>query len=167
MNPDWKQLAVDLTKIDAARALSFWAWLIEKDAQPLTMSMFGDWFLQMEGRVFRLDVLEGTFLPVASSVEEFERRKQLDHELVDWFQDGMCYALFRSGLIPGPVQCFGYKIPPVIGGSLQRENICLVEIVSWQLFISQLHHQVQQLPPNARIRRLNVAPNGLLTIDVE
>ena len=67
---DWGRILIRTDRPDTAEMLSHWTWLIGSDKHPLVMTKFGDWFLaDAEGRVHRLDLLEGACSQVATSVE--------------------------------------------------------------------------------------------------
>jgi hypothetical protein len=166
--PDWGDLLAPLTELDVPRVLGSWSWLIDRAVEPLDLSRFGDWFLlDAEGQVLMLDILEGTFEPVCATVAEYQSRKSSRRQRDTWFSEGMVSALHRTGLHPGPTQGFGYRGPPILGGSLGKENIVVVEVASWQLFMSTLHGAVKQLPEGARVTRLEMLPDGALKLHTE
>jgi hypothetical protein len=145
--------------------LGFWGWLVDEPVRVLAVTRFGDWFLETEGGVVkRLSILEGTFEQVCLDAREFETRKSRDDELLEWFQDGMVYSLYRSGLIPRRGQGFGYRVPPILGGPMEKQDIVIVEMASWQFFMAQVHDQVRGIPAGARITRLEMGPEGRIRI---
>lgn len=165
--PDWSKLTIPLEEVNPKRLLAVWAWLLDRRVRALTLTRFGDWFLEDEKHaVHRLDLLEGTFSPVCKTVGEYEARRVRDEELANWFQDGMVYAMYRSGQVPGGGRGFGYRLPPVLGGSVTRENIVIVTMDSWQPFMSQIHEQLRRLPPGARVGAVHVNPDGSVRLDV-
>jgi hypothetical protein len=131
----------------------------------LELTRFGDWLLLDEtNAVNRLDILEGTFEQLCASLAEFKARRSGDAELVEWYQDGMVYAMYAAGARPGAGQGFGYVTPPMIGGSLDRENVTVVEVMGWQLFMAQLHDKLRTVPPGSRISKLKTDSSGNLEI---
>ena len=166
--PNWTQLLIPLTEIDVPHVLGHWAWLVDRPVKPLMLNRFGDWFLELPGGgVFRLDILEGTLDQLCSTVDEFHERRVQDDALLDWFQDGMVYAVYESGLVPGRGQGFGYRAPPIIGGSMDRPNVTIVEVAGWQLFMSKLHEQLCTLPPETRVQAIDLDEMGNLTLRTE
>jgi hypothetical protein len=161
----WSRLTVPLSEVDAPRILGFWSWLVDRRLVPVELTRFGDWFLiDQRGAVHRLDALEGKLGPICDSVAEYERRRTQLPELDDWFSEGMVDALDRAGQRPGPRQGFGYRVPPIIGGPVSRDNIYIVEIASWQAFMSRLHEAVRRLPPTAQILGLETLDDGAIRI---
>jgi hypothetical protein len=154
-----------LDEIDVQRLLGSWSWLIDRPLRPIELTRFGDWFLtDRPGCVYRLDALEGTLGPICDTVAEYQRRKTSLPELDTWFSEGMVDALARSGQVPGVHQGVGYRVPPIVGGSLEIDNIYVVELASWQTFMSGLHGAVRQLPPNARILGIEALDDGGIRI---
>jgi hypothetical protein len=162
---DRSHLVAAPNEIDGPRVLGFWSWLVDRPVTVVELTRFGDWFLaDATGPVHRLDILEGTFAPVCDNVEEYHRRKNKQPERDDWFSEGMVESLHRHGLRPGPGQGFGYKGPPILGGSLERENIIVVELAGWQLFTSMLHQGLSKLPPGTHVTRLEMRPDGTFVL---
>jgi hypothetical protein len=52
----------------------------------------------------------------------------------------------------------------VLGGSLGRENIVIVELGGWQLFMSMLHGALSKLPPGTPVTRMEMLPDGSLVL---
>jgi hypothetical protein len=151
-SPDWKKLEVQLGDIDVPRLLAAWRWLVDEPVQPFALTRFGDWFVSdAHGAVHRIDALEGTFAPVCSSLSVFSERRERDDELADWYQDGTVHAAYSAGLMPGPGEGFGYRLPPILGGSTEVHNVVIVDVASWQFFMSQLHEKLRSVPAGARV----------------
>jgi type VI secretion system (T6SS) immunity protein Tdi1 len=162
---DWSKLTIPLDEVDLERALAYWRWLVDRPFRPIVLTRFGDWFGEVgDGGIYRLDILEGAFTSMCASAAEFAARRDEDQQLVDWFQDGMVYAMYAAGSVPGRGQGFGYAVPPILGGELGRDNVVVVGMNSWQMFTGQLHQQLQALPPGARITGIDVSDDGLVQV---
>lgn len=163
--PDWTKLEIPLSEVDAPHLLSCWAWLVEVPVEPIALTRFGNWFVSCaDGAVRRLSILEGSFDLACASVGEFHTRKGEDQQLLDWFHDGMVYSAFRTGLVPAKGEGLGYRIPPILGGSLDRENVTVVSMASWQMFMAQLHDQLRFVPDGSDIQELVIHDDGKLEI---
>jgi hypothetical protein len=163
--PDWTKLEISLADVDAPRLLRAWRWLVDEPLTPLALTRFGDWFVvDGTGAVHRIDALEGAFEQICGSASEFHARKSGDSELADWFQDGMVYAAFAAGMVPAAGEGLGYRVPPVLGASTQLENVVVVGVSSWQLFMSQLHDKLRFAPAGARVAKLEMDDAGNLEI---
>lgn len=161
----WDELIVPLREVDAARLLGFWSWIIDRPVVPIELTRFGDWFLIDDaGAVHRLGILEGAFAKVCATVDEYHSRRDLLEERDEWFSEGMVEALLASGVRPGPGQGFGYRAPPILGASLERENIVIVDLAPWQIFMSMLHEAISRLPAGTAIERLEILADGRLKL---
>jgi hypothetical protein len=137
---DWNKLLIRTDKPDTMEMLRYWDWLIGCEVHPLAMTSFGDWFLaDPKGRVLWLDLIEGTLRHVADSVEQFQRLQVEPDKLDEWFLPGWCDALYEAGLVPAEGQCFGFKIPPKLGGPLDLSNIEVADLKPYQSWMAQIH----------------------------
>jgi hypothetical protein len=150
---DWNQLLIRTDTPDVSEMLRDWEWLIGTDKHPLVMTKFGDWFLaDPEGHVLWLDVMSGTCKQVAESVSEFGpmmiRTENLDH----WFFLPWCYRLHREGMIPGPGQCFGFKVPPKLGAPIDLSNVEVANLRAYQFWMSD----IGKIPPGTTVDAITV-----------
>ncbi len=165
---DWNRLVVPMSEVDPARVLGFWDWLVDRPVGAVELTRFGDWFVaDAAGIVYRLDALDGSFTPICNSIAEYQHRKSSLPELDEWFSEATVDALHQAGHLPGAGQGFGYRVPPIIGGPVNRENIVVVELTSWQLFISNVHQAVNALPAGSRVTRMEVQSQGRIKLHTE
>ena len=114
----WEQLLIRTADLDCPRLLSYWRWLLQKDYHPIVMTAFGDWFLlDDDGSVHFLDLVAGKLSKAADTGEEFKQVMGRPEKLDEWFMADLVQALLDAGIVLGPGQCYGYKIPPVVGRS--------------------------------------------------
>src|SRR5438045_7718969 len=69
----WDDLLIQsISESDARTWLGYWSGMVGGRVAPVFMSKFGDWFLRRpDGGTDELSVIEGTYLSIASSPEEF------------------------------------------------------------------------------------------------
>jgi len=135
--------------------LSYWRWLLEKDFHPIVMTAFGDWFLlDQDGSVHFLDLVAGKLSKVAESGEQFKRIMGRPKNLDQWFMAEVVQSLLDSGMVLGENQCFGFKIPPVLGGKIEVANIEPTDIAVHQGLLSQIHEQTRNLPEGTKIGKV-------------
>ncbi len=135
-------LLVNPSEVDVG-ALSDWRWLLVGSFRPLAMTRFGDWFIERPGGdVEFLDTLEGGLRPVASSVEAWrallhtaEGRELLMAEMVE--------LMASKGVVPGPGECYGFRVAPILGGGLGSENVQIYSLPVYLAIQGQLHRQLQ------------------------
>jgi hypothetical protein len=152
--PTWEHLLIRTADIDCPRLLSYWRWLLTKDYHPIVMTAFGDWFLRdVDGSVHFLDLVAGQLSKVAQSDEEFQNVMGHPEKANEWFLPELVDTLIDCGIVLKPGQCYSYKVPPVLGGRLEIENIEPLDLVVHQSLMSQIHEQTQNLPEGTVISR--------------
>jgi hypothetical protein len=52
---------------------------------------------------------------------------------------------------PGATEVLTFKIPPVLGGAIEVENIAALDYVVASSIAGQLHRQVKDLPPGTAV----------------
>src|SRR5690349_19608511 len=133
MKPDWTKLTIHIEKLDCNRLLSDWRWLVNGSYVPFSMTMFGDWFFtNSEGAVYMLDLISGDLKLICESREEFLVKREEPANLDEWFMAELAYLCFDASLRPAAGQCLGFKIPPVIGGKVHKENIEVISLLVYQ-----------------------------------
>lgn len=142
-----------------AHLLEDWSWLSQSTLSVLAITKMGDAFAtDPTETVHFLDTLEGNLKFAASSIGEFwslARQGRLDPA---WFNPDML-ALLEAREVPlEPGQCYGYKLPPVLGGPLGFENVEAFDAVVYFSITGQLHRQVKDLPLGAKISGFSVSP---------
>jgi hypothetical protein len=155
--PTWEELLIRTPNLDCQRLLSYWRWLLQKDYHPIVMTAFGDWFLlDDDGSVHFLDLVVGKLSKAAETGDEFKRVMGRPEKLDDWFMVGLVESLLECGIVLEPGQCYGYKLPPIVGGQLEVANIEPTDIVIHQSLLSQIHEQTRNLPEGTKISRFLV-----------
>jgi hypothetical protein len=125
-----------------------WNWLVPGNHHPLLITIFGDWVCGApDGIHWSLSNLEGTYLRIADSSAEFNARKRSFEFLDEHFIASWQEIAERHGFKPDSTQCIGWRIPPVLGGKFEVENLQLFSMVVYQSIMGQLHRQLQGLGP--------------------
>lgn len=151
----WKDVAIDLGGLECAPLLSPWAWLLEgRKFTPVAMTSFGDWFLEAEGGAIHfLDTVAGQLKPVAATRRDFEMKADHRENLDEWFIADLVLSLRERGMKLKEGECYGYKLPPAVGGNLDAENIEPTDLMVHQAILGQILEQTKKLPPGTRIAR--------------
>lgn len=153
MNNDITALTIDLAGLDCDALLNDWRWLVPENLSPLCMTVFGDWFFRDDrGAVHFLDLAGGRLKEVAHSKEEWQRRCGDPQSRDEWFMPALAEACFQRFTILTPGTCLGYKLPPLVGGTLDVDNIEVTDLVIHQSMIGQLRRGTKDLPEGIRIR---------------
>jgi len=132
--------------------LSDWMWLLQKPYALVAMNNFGDMFLEDgNGHIHFLDLESGELKPAASSTAELQQRTAQKENQRRWFFTDLLTPIERAGLSLAPGQCFGFKIPLVLGGKAEVSNIEIAQLLVRISLMGQIHRQVKNLPPGTKI----------------
>jgi hypothetical protein len=134
----WDDLLIqNISEADAKTWLSYWPGLEDKVA-PICMSKFGDWFLRRpDGSTDELSVIEGIYVKVASTPEEFasllNTRAWQEHHLLSL----LVLQLHEKGIVPGNGQCYAFAPHPTLLGRIDLERAMVMDIGTWQWICAQ------------------------------
>jgi hypothetical protein len=128
------------------RCFRDWDWLLHGPFRPVAFTLFGDALIERPGgEVLLLDALEGELRPVVASRRELDAFLRMEEGRELLLAD-MAEVLWEQGVRPEPHQCYGYKLPPVLGGGLGLENIQLFDREIYMSLQGQLHRQLRFSP---------------------
>jgi len=154
---DWKRLTIDVAGLDCERLLSDWRWLVPGSFRPFCLTMFGDWFFEdATGRVIFLDTVAAQLAEIAPSRQAFLTERVLQANLDQWFMADLAMLCWERGLRPGPGQCLSFKIPPMLSGQLDVDNIEVCDLMVYESILGQIHRGLKDLPEGTRIDRFVV-----------
>ncbi|MFT3880234.1 MAG: DUF1851 domain-containing protein [Gemmatales bacterium] len=154
---DWKRLTIDATGLDCDRLLLHWRWLVPESLRPFSLTMFGDWFFEdSAGRVLFLDIIAGQLSEIAPSRKAFLTERDKQENLDQWFMADLALLCWERGMRPEPGQCLSFKIPPVLSGPLEVDNIEVNDLMVHESIMAQIHRGAKDLPEGTRIDRFLV-----------
>jgi hypothetical protein len=137
-NKDWARLLAPWVPPLPAR---FTVWLINR---------LGEAFVTVEtGAVLRLDVGAGISERVAGGREEFARLLDTGANTEAWLRVSVVDACRRAGMRLGPFECYGFRIPPSLGGDYQPRNLVPTHLAihySYQAYICK-QADIYWIPP--------------------
>jgi hypothetical protein len=143
----WDDLLIQrLAESDVRTWLGYWPGRITGRVTPVFMSQFGDWFLRRpDGGTAELSVIDGTYLEVASTPEEFASLVNTQSWQEQHLLSLQISQLHERGIIPKPGQCFGFAPHPALLGRIDISRAVLMDIGVWQMICAQ--HFDTQPPP--------------------
>jgi hypothetical protein len=152
------QLTISLDDFDHARVLDAWKWLMPADFKPFLLTAFGDWILGApDGAIYLMDTLEGQLTRIAETGREYNDCVDNDQDKRDsWLYEGLVIGQASRGVFLEKGECFGWIIPPIIGGSFEADNIKPHNIVAYETVVGALHQQIRDLPPGSTVSRFTV-----------
>jgi hypothetical protein len=154
---DWRQLVIEVYGLDRDRLLSDWRWLVPNDLRPISLTIFGDWFLEdPRGCIWFLDVVGGKLSQVSMSCASFLAERENPENLSEWYMADFALLCWERGLRPTAGQCLSFKIPPVLSGPIKFENIEVCDLMVHESIMGQIHRGVKDLPEGTVIDRFTV-----------
>lgn len=149
---DLRPLMIEAARYDAAALLAEWSWRVPARDTPLFISAFGDWtFGNLDGSLWVLSVLEGSYVQVARDATEYNTLNKSAEWLEEVFIAGWLPIAAGHGLAPEKDQCLGWRLHPLLGGAFEAKNLQLFDMTVYQSLMGQLHRQLRQRPaPAAR-----------------
>jgi hypothetical protein len=139
-----------------AEMISFWSWLTTENLTPVFMTKFGDWFLANDqSRVLFLDLLEGNLRDLGISTEEIQRDTVFER-FESEFSVGWIEVCLSHNLLLAPNQCYGWKVPPLLGGEFSLSNIQVFGSRVYQSLNAQIHQQLSTSPEGRKITGFTV-----------
>jgi hypothetical protein len=154
---DW----FDVKELDGDRLLVDWRWLCPGEMVLIARNAFGDLFLRDSvGEIFRLDVGIGRFSKIADSETQFRKLSESKPQREEWFAEADENSAKSEGLVPGPFQCIGFKIPIVFAESGKPGNAYVADIYEQVSFLGDLNRQISSLPEGAKVELRVQPPKG-------
>ena len=136
----------------AASLRPFWARCVPDSYRPLLLSLFGDWFFaDSSDRVHMLDLVSGQLRQVADSDIEFFAMLDFEEHRSEWLMSHLVEAAEHAGIKRSPSQCFAFRTPPCLGGSLSPANLVAWDFATYQRGASKLFQQVADLPEGTQV----------------
>lgn len=128
---------------------SFTLWLVNR---------FGDAFVVMEedSSVRMLDVGNGIFARVADSRSHFADLLDVDDHAANWLLLRLVDACREAGMSLSASQCYGFKVPPILGGEYEVANVEPTDLTVHYSFLADIYKQTKDLPGGTPIKTVVV-----------
>jgi hypothetical protein len=143
---------IDHSGFDWPSLLAEWAWFLPLELTVWTMNRFGDLFLIMDdGSVQMLDVGGGTLTKLAEDRDDFCRKIEEADNANQWLMIPLVDRVVAAGMKLSPGQCYGFKLPPVLGGEYTVENVAILPVAEHLAFHGWFHHQIVDVPDGGEV----------------
>ena len=144
---------LDVEGVDWSEALRGWTFLIPSELTIWLANRFGDLFVVPDdGAVHILDIGQGSFTRVADDRDTFCRLIDQPGNANDWLMIPLVDRLVATGHLLTPGRCYGYRLPPLLGGGYDLDDIITLPILEHLRFHADLHRQLKDLPDGTRVR---------------
>jgi hypothetical protein len=148
-----KDYLIDQSGKDWQELLGGWADLLPSVLTIWLVNRFGDVILVMDdGSVHLLDIGGGRLERIADSKDHFADQANTSENANNWLLMPLVDQCLRAGLVLDAGQCYGYKIPPLLGGEYAVENAVTIDLVQNYSFLADLWQQTKELPDGTRVR---------------
>ena len=157
-------LLVSLNAETDASLLEDWAWLVGDSASPILAGANGNLFYadtNAGGRIRLLDAACSTVADVCLTWDDFGSVVTIPENANAWLTPQRVGDLIGT-LGPFPAgHCFGFKMPPCVGGTFDLENFEHTSLAIHFGLLGQIASQVQKLPDGTPIRSFTMTePDG-------
>lgn len=144
---------IDQAGIDWSAVMADWSWLVPDQFTLWMVNRYGDCILELrDGSISFLDVGVGSLASIAASKEDFYAKVDEGDNAPNWFLIPLVDRCVAAGLILGEGQCYGYKVPPILGGKYDVENTDRTSVVVSLGLLAQIASQAKDLPDGTRIK---------------
>jgi hypothetical protein len=152
---------IDQNGKDWAELLSGWLGALPPSFTLWLVNRFGDVFVVFEDdSVHMLDVGIGAIRRVADNRDHFSTEIDADNNANNWLMVPLVDRCVAAGLNLGDNQCYGYKIPPMLGGEYAVGNFEPTDLSVHYSFLAEIYQQTKDLPDGAQIRLVLRSPEN-------
>jgi len=103
------------------------------------VNRLGDVFVLTEGeRVLRLELGSGACAEVARDRQHFAALLDTGINAEQWLRISLVSQCSRAGMKLGPYECYGFRVPPTLGGQYELPNLVPTKLsthYSYQAYI--------------------------------
>jgi type VI secretion system (T6SS) immunity protein Tdi1 len=150
-----KDITLPTAGIDWEKVLQEWSWIL-KDHPEFNVWMltrFADLFVRLpDDSIWWLESGSGTFERVADTKLQFAQILNQPERLAQWFMPALIEELEAAGMVLGEKQCYGFKIPPGLGGKFVISNIKVTDIENYFLALGGIWHLLREVPDGTTVR---------------
>ena len=138
---DWMALLSDWLPLFPPK---FTVWLVNRLGD--IIAVFED------GSVHFFDVGAGTLTPIAADRGEFGALLDRDDKASTWLASSLVDACIGRGMTLSEDQCYGYRIPPFLGGEYVVENLEPTDLAVHYGLLASLWQQTKDLPEGTTVK---------------
>jgi hypothetical protein len=150
---------IDQSKKDWANLLLGYAEVLPSSFTVWMVNRLGDVIAVFEdGSVHLLDTGNCIISRVASSRDEFCTLIDLDDNAEGWLMISIVDQCRESGMHLSENQCYGFKVPPILGGKYEIENMEPTDLSVHYSFLADIYRQTRDLPDGTKIRVVVTEP---------
>ena len=143
---------IDQEGLDWSNLLSEWTWLLPDTFTPWIVNRLGDIVVVNENETISFfDIGAGSFQQIADSRETFIRLIDEADNANHWLAIPLVNRLVQAGMILKPKTVYGFKIPPMLGGKYDIENLEITDISVHYGLLGDLYGQMKDVPDGSKV----------------
>lgn len=144
---------IDQRGHDWAELLAGWGSELPPGFTLWMVNRLGDLIMVMsDGSVFLLDVGAGSIRRLADSRDHFITLIAQVNHADEWLAIPLVDACVAAGMQLGPNQCYGFNVPPMLGGEYSVDNMEPTDLVVHYGILADVHRQTKDFPDGTPIR---------------
>lgn len=143
---------IDHSDLNWPVLLRDWTWLVPNSLTVWLMNRFGDLVIVTDDeKVHFLDLGGGTLVQIADTRDDFRLKLDEGDNANQWLMIPLIERLVAANMKLGKGQCYGYKMPPVLGFDYSVENTCILPIPEQYAVCASIHQQIKDVPDGTKI----------------
>jgi hypothetical protein len=143
---------IDQQGLGWPKLLETWTWLLPSEFTVWLVNRYAELFLVFPDRtVHWLQTDGGSFTKVAESRDDFRTKIDEEDNANQWLMIPLVDRCVASGLRLGPGQCYGFKMPTILGGDFTVENTGVLSIGDYLGSRGVIHEQLRDVPDGTEV----------------
>lgn len=139
--------------IDWSNVLRDWAPPLPGSFTVWFVNRLGDVFVVLEdGSVHMLDVGAGRLTRCAASRDDFATLIDVGDNADQWLAIALVDRCRAAGMSLAANQCYGFKVPPMLGGGYDVDNLEPTDLHVHYGLLADIHRQTKDVPDGTPIR---------------
>jgi hypothetical protein len=140
MNHALQSLTISPAGLNCNQLLAEWRWIVPENDTPIWINLFGDWaFASPDGVVHFLDLIEGTYSPIASSTLMLDIALRSEENRNRWLLADWVEICIERSLLLARNQCYGWIKSPILGAQFEFSNIQVFDLIVYESLMGQVH----------------------------
>jgi hypothetical protein len=150
---DINNYLIPLAGKDWRTLLSGWLGVLPRSFTLWLANRFGDLFVVYDdASVHMLDVGIGRIRRVADNRDHFMGLIDKGNNANEWLMIPLVDACVAAGMALSTNQCYGYRLPPVLGGHYDVANVHPTDLALHYAFLADLYRQTMSLADGTEVR---------------
>jgi hypothetical protein len=150
---DINDYLIDQTGKDRAVLLKGWGSVLPASFTLWIVNRFGDLVIVLDdGSVHMLDLGSGQLNRVADSRGQFAELLDIDDNANNWLMIPLVDKLVAAGMTLAPDRCYGFKIPPMLGGTYDLDNAFTVGLAERYSLMADICRQIKGVPDGTPVK---------------